>query len=147
MHRLLGCADSCTERILTKENIKKLDKDIQLPIMDVNVRQTIGKTSYGDIWDESNLETKFDPSKCVTCKICTAEPVCPMKGITSEGDQVKRDNERCFNCGLCTTQCVGGAFQGSLGAINFDGRKIPVILRQSDRARRSDWPRNSSVKS
>ena len=117
------------------ENIKKLDKDIQLPIMDVNVRQTIGKTSYGDIWDESNLETKFDPSKCANCKICTAEPVFPMKAITSEGNQVKRDNERCFNCGLCTTQCVGGAFQGSLGAINFDGRKIPVILRQSDRSR------------
>jgi putative methanogenesis marker 16 metalloprotein len=117
------------------ENIKKLDRDIPLPIMDVNVRQTICKTSYEDIWSGTDLETKFDPSKCINCISCTVEPVCPMRAITFEGDRVKRIKERCFNCGLCVTQCVGGAFGGNLGAINFEGRRIPVILRQSDRAR------------
>jgi Fe-S-cluster-containing hydrogenase component 2 len=58
-----------------------------------------------------------------------------MRAITFEGDRVKRIEERCFNCGLCITQCVGGAFGGNLGAINFEGRRIPVVLRQSDRAR------------
>ena len=117
------------------ENIKKLDRDILLPIMDVNVRQTICRTSYEDIWSETDLETKFDPSKCVNCISCTVEPVCPMRAITFEGDRVKRDKERCFNCGLCIAQCVGGAFIGCLGAIKFEDRRIPVILRQSDRAR------------
>ena len=117
------------------ENIKKLDRDIPLPIMDVNVRQTISKTSYEDVWGDTDLETKFDPSKCINCISCTVEPVCPMRAITFEGDLVKRIEERCFNCGLCITQCVGGAFGGNLGAINFEGRRIPVVLRQSDRAR------------
>jgi putative methanogenesis marker 16 metalloprotein len=117
------------------ENIKKLDRDIPLPIMDVNVRQTICNTSYEDVWGDTDLETKFDPSKCINCISCTVEPVCPMRAITFEGDRVKRIEERCFNCGLCITQCVGGAFGGNLGAINFEGRRIPVVLRQSDRAR------------
>lgn len=117
------------------ENIKKLDRDISLPIMDVNVRQTICKTSYEDVWGNTDLEMKFDPTKCISCKSCTTEPVCPMRAISFEGGQVKLVKERCFNCGLCASQCVGGAFRGCLGAINFEDRKIPVVLRQSDRAR------------
>ena len=117
------------------ENIKKLDRDIPLPIMDVNVRQTICTTSYDDIWGETDLETEFDPNKCINCIGCTVEPVCPMRAITFEGGRVKRSKERCFNCGLCIAQCVGGAFGGSLGTINFEGSRIPIILRQSDRAR------------
>lgn len=122
-----------SENIL--ENIKKMDKDIRLPIMDVNARQAICETSYEDVWIDTDLETKFDPSKCVKCKSCTVEPVCPMKAITFVGDRVSRNENRCFNCGLCVTQCVGGAFGGNLGAINFEGRRIPIVLRQSDRAR------------
>ena len=117
------------------EDIKKLDRDIPLPIMDVNVRQTISKTSYEDVWGDTDLETKFDPSKCVNCESCTVELVCPMRTITFEDGRLKRIKERCFNCGLCVTQCIGGAFKGSLGAVNFEGKKIPVVLRQSDRAR------------
>ena len=63
------------------------------------------------------------------------ELVCPMRAITFEGGQISRDKERCFNCGMCTSQCIGGAFNGNLGAINFEGKKIPIFLRQSDRAR------------
>jgi ferredoxin len=49
--------------------------------MDVNVRQMICKTIYGHIWDEADLETKFDPRKCINCEICAAELVCPMRAI------------------------------------------------------------------
>jgi putative methanogenesis marker 16 metalloprotein len=117
------------------ENIKKLDRDISLPIMDVNIRRTICKTTYEDVWGSTDLEIKFDPSKCINCKSCTVEPVCPMRAITVEKGQIERDKKRCFNCGLCASQCIGGAFKGNLGAINFEGKKIPIILRQSDRAR------------
>jgi Fe-S-cluster-containing hydrogenase component 2 len=58
-----------------------------------------------------------------------------MRAITFESGQIKRDKERCFNCGLCTSQCIGDAFKGNLGYINFEGKRIPIRLRQSDRAR------------
>ncbi len=117
------------------ENISKLDRDIALPIMDVNIRQKIGKTNYEDVWGCTDLEITFDPSRCINCKSCTVEPVCPMRAITNENGQIKRDKKRCFNCGLCASQCMGGAFRGDLGAIDFEGKRIPILLRQSDRAR------------
>jgi len=58
-----------------------------------------------------------------------------MRAITIVGSQVKRDKGKCFNCGLCVSQCSGGAFRGNLGAICLGVRKIPIQLRQSDRAR------------
>lgn len=111
------------------------DSDIPLTIMDVNVRQKIGKTNYGDVWDSVDLEVKFDPESCRGCTMCTAEPACPMRAISIEDGQVLRDKERCFNCGLCVSQCSGGAFQARLGAIRLGERSIPIQLRQSDRAR------------
>lgn len=117
------------------ENVLRLDRDVSLPIMDVNVRQTICKTNYGDVWGEADLEAQFDPTRCINCERCAVEKACPMSAVTFEDGQVKRIKERCFNCGLCATQCVGGAFRGNLGAISFEGKKIPVVLRQSDRAR------------
>jgi putative methanogenesis marker 16 metalloprotein len=117
------------------KNIKKLDRDISLPIMDVNIRQTICKTTYEDVWGSTDLEIEFDPSKCINCKSCTAELVCPIRAITYEGGRIKREKERCFNCGLCTSQCIGDAFKGNLGSINLEGKRIPIRLRQSDRAR------------
>lgn len=117
------------------ENILLPDRDIPLPIMDVNLRQTICKTTYGDVWGETDLEPKFDPGRCINCKSCTVESACPMRAIIFDVDRIERIREKCFNCGLCISQCVGGAFGGNLGAINFEGRRIPVVLRQSDRAR------------
>ena len=117
------------------ENILLQDRDIALTIMDVNVRQKIGKTTYEDVWGSTDLEIEFDPGRCASCRKCTAEPKCPMRAITIVGDQVKRDKGKCFNCGLCVSQCTGGAFRGNLGAIRLGGRMIPIQLRQSDRAR------------
>jgi putative methanogenesis marker 16 metalloprotein len=117
------------------ENILLQDRDIPLTIMDVNVRQKIGNTTYEDVWGSTDLEIEFDPGRCAGCRKCTAEPKCPMKAITVEGDQVMRDKGKCFNCGLCVSQCSGGAFRGKLGAINLAGNRIPIQLRQSDRAR------------
>ena len=117
------------------ENILLQDRDIPLTIMDVNIRQKIGKTTYEDVWGSTDLEIEFDPGRCASCRRCTAEPVCPMRAIAIVGDRVMRDEGKCFNCGLCVSQCTGGAFQGNLGAINLAGKMIPIQLRQSDRAR------------
>lgn len=117
------------------ESILLQDWDIPLTIMDVNVRQKIGRTTYEDVWGSTDLEIEFDPGRCAGCKKCTAQPKCPMRAITIVGDQVQRDKGKCFNCGLCVSQCSGGAFQGNLGAIRLGERMIPIQLRQSDRAR------------
>jgi len=119
----------------TLESIKKLDRDIVLPIMDVNIRETMCRTSYEDVWGGSDLEVEFDPERCIACESCKVEMVCPMRAVTFEEGKVRRDMARCFNCGLCSTQCAGGAFRADLGAINLEGRKVPIILRQSDKAR------------
>ena len=117
------------------ESILLQDRDIALTIMDVNVRQKIGRTTYEDVWGSTDLEIEFDPGRCAGCRKCTAEPECPMRAITIVGDQVRRDKGKCFNCGLCVSQCTGGAFRGNLGAIRLGERMIPIQLRQSDRAR------------
>jgi putative methanogenesis marker 16 metalloprotein len=117
------------------ESIKMLDCEISLPIMDVNVRQTICKTNYGDVWEGTDLKVEFDSEECAGCRNCTAEEACPMRAITFEDGKARRDSAKCFNCGLCISQCSRNAFLGDLGAINFQGRKIPIMLRQSDRYR------------
>ncbi len=116
-------------------SILQQDRDIPLTIMDVNVRQRVSKTTYGDVWDSVDLEVKFDPERCRGCALCTAEPKCPMRAIVVEDGRILRDRGLCFNCGLCVSQCSGGAFQARLGAIRLGDRSIPIQLRQSDRAR------------
>ncbi len=91
--------------------------------MDVNVRQTICTTSYEYIWGEADLETKFDPSKCINCESCTAELVCPMRAITFEGNRVKRIKERCFNCGLCITSVLAVPLEETLEQSTLKARR------------------------
>jgi len=117
------------------KSLTMLDRDISLPIMDVNIRKTIRRTSYEDVWGSSDLEVSFDPGKCISCHSCAVEPACPMRAVTFEGGRARHDKALCFNCGLCTSRCTGGAFKGRLGAISFDDKKIPIVLRQSDRYR------------
>ena len=62
-----------------------------------------------------------------------------MRAVRFESGVVRLDMDRCFNCGLCTSICACGAFRGNLGAVRYrDGSHevdVPVVLRQSDRAR------------
>jgi putative methanogenesis marker 16 metalloprotein len=117
------------------ESIKTLDSEIPMPIMDVNVRQTISRTNYADAWGSVDLEVSLEPGRCIGCNSCTAESSCPMKAVTVHGSRIQRDKDKCFNCGLCTSKCPGGAFKGKLGSISMDGKMIPILLRQSNRRR------------
>jgi putative methanogenesis marker 16 metalloprotein len=128
------------EKIL--ENIKTLNKDIPLPIMDVNLRETIEKTTYGDVWDTTDLEINMDLTKCEGCKKCNVELACPMRAVTFENGLVRRNDNLCFNCGLCTTECPNGVFKANLGTINFGCNRIPIVLRQSDKARALELARH-----
>jgi ferredoxin len=42
------------------------------------------------------------------------------------------ERSRCFNCGNCARLCPK-AFKLDLKSIRFEGKKVPVVLRQSDR--------------
>ena len=115
--------------------IARLDRDIPLPVMDVNTRCCIGQADYGDVWDNVDLYVEFDPQKCAGCVHCLVERFCPMEAVIFDGDRVNRDGSRCFHCGYCVSKCPSSAFKCDLGSIRLSNTSIPVVLRQSDRFR------------
>ncbi len=124
------------------EEIARLDRDIPLPVNDINTRTVIGQASYGDVWQGVDLQVEFDPELCQRCTRCLVERACPMKAVSFdrlEGHAI-RDESLCFHCGLCASECPGGAFRCNMGAIRLKTasgrvREVPVVLRQSDKLR------------
>jgi len=117
------------------ENVTKKDRDVPLPVMDVVKRTEIGRASYGDVWENTDLEVNFDPEACKGCTLCRPESLCPTRAISFEKDAPKLDRSRCFNCGLCAAVCAGKVFAANLGALCFNERVVPIVVRQSDRLR------------
>jgi putative methanogenesis marker 16 metalloprotein len=117
------------------KSISVADRDIPLPVVDVVNRVPIGETTYGDVWEGTDLVVSFDPKLCLSCSRCRPEESCPTGAISFEKGVPKLDWRRCFNCGLCASACVGGTFKANLGTLSFDKREVPIILRQSDRMR------------
>ncbi|MFX1390403.1 MAG: methanogenesis marker 16 metalloprotein [Promethearchaeota archaeon] len=118
------------ERIFN--NIVKTDKSVKLTILSLVGREKIGETTYGNVW-ENNFFMKFNPNACKNCEECKAIDKCPTSAfIIKNGIISAIDRSRCFNCGNCTHLCPE-AFQLDLKAIEFEGKKVPIVLRQSDR--------------
>lgn len=124
------------------EEIARRDREIALPVNDINTRTVIGQANYGDVWEDVDLEVEFDPQRCRGCKKCLVERACPMRAVRydQEARMAIRDGSLCFHCGLCVTECPNGAFRCRLGALRMKTssgsvRSVPVVLRQSDRLR------------
>jgi putative methanogenesis marker 16 metalloprotein len=115
--------------------ITRLDREIGLPVKDVNTRKTLCLASYGEVWEGVDLEVEFDPRRCQGCTRCKVEEACPMDAVSFDGTRAELDLDRCFHCGLCASECTSGAFKCSLGSLSIRGRTVPVVLRQSDRLR------------
>ena len=122
--------------------IARLDRDIALPVTDINTRTVIGQANYGDVWQEVDLRVEFDPERCRGCTRCQVEMACPMKAVRFDdrGTSALRDESLCFHCGLCVSECPNGAFRCRMGAIRMESasgkiRTVPVVLRQSDKLR------------
>lgn len=113
-------------------NLLIMNSQIPLPVADVRDRIAFASATYADVWDNTDPVITFSSESCLRCETCTAAAVCPAGAIDPRQGI---DTGRCVNCGTCVRECVGGACSGNLGALSFDGRKVPVILRQSDRAR------------
>lgn len=122
-----------SERVL--ESIAAPDRSIPLPVMDVVERREIAKTSYGDVWEDTDLEVEFSPEACKRCTQCKPEAICPTGAIGFRDWKPTLDRKKCFNCGLCSTVCVGEVFSAHLGSLRFEGREVPIVVRQSDRLR------------
>ncbi len=105
---------------------------IPLPVADVRDRIPFATARYSDVWDGTDPVISFSPGACVQCDTCTSAQSCPTGAITP---QAGIDPMLCVNCGTCVRECPGGAFSGMLGALPVNTTKVPITLRQSDRAR------------
>ena len=114
------------------DNIVKSDKDVPLTLLSLVGREKVGEITYRDVWD-NNFQTKFKPSACKDCISCEIIRLCPTDAFIIEEGWIKGiDRSRCFNCGNCAHLCPK-AFDLDLKKVKFEGKDVPVVLRQSDR--------------
>lgn len=114
------------------KSILKIDKEIPLNIVDIVGRNVIGKTTYAEAWN-GDLSIKFEKGYCKTCEKNQDCPIvnhCPTDCF-DVGIGINKN--KCFNCGTCVQLCLYKAFIGNLGSVTFQHKKIPIVLRQSDR--------------
>ncbi|AAB99702.1 TPA: methanogenesis marker 16 metalloprotein [Methanocaldococcus jannaschii] len=112
-----------------KEALKKLDKDITLPLVNIFGREIIDIGSYAEVWENVDLRPKIYQDKCKNCRECLVEKYCPTFAIKRENGKIKI-TEDCFGCGVCNI-CPYGVFKTKLGSVCG----IPITCRQSDRKR------------
>lgn len=121
------------------KNILKLDREIPLKLVDLAGRIPLCEITYGDVWDNADLNLNYNPEKCISCKECRVVKACPMNAISKDENGIVHKPEFCFNCGLCISRCAGEAFTANLGSVKCTTggclRDIKITLRQSDRAR------------
>jgi putative methanogenesis marker 16 metalloprotein len=115
------------------ENVKKLDEEIKLGVLDIHNRLQVGEITYADVWRDFSV--KFDRSNCIECKECPVASLCPSDAFDALAKEV--DEDLCYNCGACVHLCEEGAFKCNLCVVTLSGKEIPVTLRQSDRKRAS----------
>ena len=126
------CSIAVPIPILNEEifnNIIKSDKEVPLTILNLVGREKLGEITYGDVWD-NNFLVRFEAQKCKKCDECSIETTCPTSAFSLESGI---DRSRCFNCGMCAIECPDNAFIADLKSINFEGKEVPIVLRQSDR--------------
>jgi putative methanogenesis marker 16 metalloprotein len=110
------------------------DCDIHIPINDIADRSPVGEGRYDRIWSGTSRSVRFHQDRCRSCASdlqCRVRLACPVGAITETGEI---DPARCFCCGTCVLLCPD-AYRGEFGSLPFEGEKIPIVLRQSDRRR------------
>lgn len=110
--------------------VSVLDEDVRLPLADVRDRRPLFFDTYASVWRDTDRRMSIDPGKCLKCDMCQADDMCPRDAKPSSLAR----GDLCMDCGLCASTCVGGVFEARLGSVVFDGRTVPVGIRQSSRA-------------
>ena len=124
-------------------NLLITDEDVKLPVSDIKGRHfPLGEINYKDVWEGYDLRPEYDDSKCITCKNCLVEEICPTNAFSHEQFNLNK----CFGCGMCAHFCRNNAFDMNTGDVDveIDGQlhNIPIICRQSDRVRGNKLSKN-----
>jgi len=119
------------EKIL--EYTKTLDENIPLPIANIHNRKAFEHCTYGDVWQNVDIEIQYFPEVCKKCVLsrCPVEEKCPTEAFNHEECEISQT--RCFHCGACTWLCAAGAFKARLGSLKVREKVVPIVLRQSSR--------------
>jgi putative methanogenesis marker 16 metalloprotein len=112
------------------EHVSRTDDQIPLPIVDVNGRKRLGYARYSDVWQREYGRISYSKNECAGCEECQVAKNCPTAAFKPNKGIARKE---CFRCGACLSSCPYNALKGNLGAIDLNGQKIPVTLRQSDR--------------
>ena len=127
------------------DNVTITDDRLPLPIANISDRIPFTNSDYARVWQGTDLTVKFSSEKCKTniknCKKnnlminnqCPVERICPVHAFKTIGSVLNR--KLCFNCGACVRVCTVGCFKMNLGTVKINGRRVPITLRQSDKAR------------
>ena len=85
----------------------------------------------------------FEESKCLGCRKCGVEEVCPMDAAHLVDGKLVIDREKCNNCGRCVNKCHFGAVTpgqkgfvayvgGRWGKVTRVGSKLPKVYTQEE---------------
>lgn len=107
-----------------------LDEDVRLPVADVRDRRPVCFDRYSSVWQGTDGRISADMSRCLHCGTCLADGSCPVDASPSKGI-----GPECISCGCCVSACPGKAFSAELGSVSFDGKEVPIRIRQSSRAK------------
>lgn len=112
-----------------------LDENLPLPVADVGDRQPFDKISYGDVWQGTDHNLLFDPTKLDDDghDIARAAIICPVNAIDPIAKKI--DDRKCIRCGACATEVKSDAFAMHMGSVEIGGTMHDITFRTSDRIR------------
>ena len=135
------------------EELSILDKDIPLPVIDLDKSVHVGNADYEAVRHDSDDSVTVNPMNCLYCGGCPAGSLCPRRAVMPGGGIIQ---SRCISCGRCLTTCPGEVYSMNTGSITIkevisedinagikdgvgegikEGMSIPIKLRLSDRRR------------
>lgn len=122
-----------------------LDEELTIPIVNVRGRTSMDEAKFNDVWIKKGYNVGFNRNKCIIkkddknmdenvpcCNECIIEELCPTNAFTIKNGIKPKI---CFHCGTCVAFCPGKAFFSKMGSVNCQDKKIPIVLRHSDRLR------------
>ncbi|MDR1820419.1 MAG: methanogenesis marker 16 metalloprotein [Methanobrevibacter sp.] len=116
------------------EEIRILNKDINLPIADIHGRHLpLSETNYEKVWGNYDERPTFNFEKFNEKDNENIKKSCPTNAINENGTI---DLDKCFGCGLCVYLSKNTTYTMNIGSIDFDIENktynVPITCRQSD---------------
>ncbi|GAA5819487.1 MAG: methanogenesis marker 16 metalloprotein [Methanobrevibacter sp. CfCl-M3] len=116
------------------EEIRILNKDINLPIADIHGRHLpLSETNYEKVWGNYDERPTFNFEKFNEKDNENIKKSCPTNAINENGTI---DLDKCFGCGLCVHLSKNTTYTMNIGSVDFDIENktynVPITCRQSD---------------